>query len=251
MKPRLTLILIFCFFVLKSFGQRPDSIERDISQSLSHARGTFYANDWSIAQQAPGAYASFVTKLLHYTSTYPLTINYAFPLLRRPQMTILTSDDSLFRVYSWPMPIPGNVFQWKCENTTSSVFDTLRHVGEYCIQEFTVHTPDKTYYLCIFDRFVTSHLTKQGITAFVIQNGKLVDDVHLFKTSDSGLTDVIDFDISNSSAFRTGKWENESAFTFDAEKLIIESPQSIDSQDNLVGHIVYKFNGRYFEQVKN
>jgi hypothetical protein len=250
MKSRLTLIFIFCF-ALNGFGQSADSIERDISQSLGRAVRTFMANDWSVAQQAPAAYASFVTKLLHYTSTSPSTLKYTFLQLHWPQMTILTSDDSLFRVYSWPAPIPGNVFQWKSKNTTISMCDTLQRVGEYCVREFTVHTRDKDYYLCIFNKSVRDRVARQRLTAFVIQNGKLVEDVQFFKTRDGGLSSVIELDIAYSPIIRPDKWENESAFTFDAEKLTIESPKSIDSKDNLIGHIVYKFNGKYFEQVKN
>jgi len=250
MKQRLTLIFIFCF-ALKGFGQSADSIERDISHSLGHAVGTFYANNWSVAQQAPAAYKSFVSKLLYYTSTSPVTIKYAFRSLHWPQLTISTSDDSLFRVYSWVVPFPGNVFQWKSENAISSVRDTSHHIGEYCIQEFTVHTGNKDYYLCIFDQPGRYHVARQRLTAFVIQNGKLVEDIPLFKTKDKGLTSEIDLDIAESATIKPDKWENKSAFTFDAKKLIVESPQSIDSQDNLVGHMAYKFNGKYFEEIKN
>ncbi|MGZ3766427.1 MAG: hypothetical protein ACXVB0_15605 [Mucilaginibacter sp.] len=251
------ILILFLLISLKSFGQSADSIETDISRSYGRVMGTFFSNTLSVAQQFPYAYDSFVKKLVNYTSTDPLTITYPFTHLREHHITVLTSEDSLFRVYSWHLDFMsdqvfpcGNVWQYKWKDKIFSAFDTLGKPAAYCLQLFTVRNHGTTWYLCVYVNPVSRELKRQSIIALTIKNGQLIDHVKIFKT-DKGLTDRMDVDIAVTAKINRQKWKEESVFSFKPSLLTIESPERIENDDRAIGHVVYKFTGQYFEKVKN
>ncbi|HTD40973.1 MAG TPA: hypothetical protein VK671_10160 [Mucilaginibacter sp.] len=257
MKSKITFILIFLFTSLKSFGQSADSIETDLARSYARARGAYLSNTLNVSQQFPQEYSSFIKKLLYYSSAKPSTISYPFNLPLQHQITILSSDDSLFRIYSWHYDdtsdwlFPcGDVLQYKWRDKTFSKSDTLEKAGVYCIQQFTLRDHGKTYYLCVYVNPVSHEVKRQSIVAFTIEDGKLINDVKIFKT-DKGLTDKIDVDISVSRRIVKQKWKSESAFSFNPQILTVGFPEHIENDDQPIGHIIYKFTGQYFERVKN
>jgi hypothetical protein len=165
MRFKITFILIFSIICLKCLGQNADSIETDLGQSYGRVIGAFMSSTLDVARQFPDEYKLFVKKLVHYTSAYPSTISYPFKRLRQHQMTILTSDDSLFRIYSWHsrdmsdylFPC-GDVWQYKSNAKTISKYDTLNKAGLYCLQLFTLHDHGKTYYLCVYVNQISSEI---------------------------------------------------------------------------------------------
>src|ERR1700759_5078448 len=149
MKATCLLTFLCCFFhSFRSFAQSPAVVEADIVSSFKKI-GYWNAYRFShsgSADTSVNAYDSvgkankaFREKLAYYTSKYPFTLNLKFKDLEDSFLTILTSKDGSFRIYSWDNSLGGtmryyeNVFQYKTSSGVSAALkaDTSDGKGDY------------------------------------------------------------------------------------------------------------------------
>ncbi|HZY37678.1 MAG TPA: hypothetical protein VFE53_13565 [Mucilaginibacter sp.] len=259
MKTPLFIIFLLSLSIdLTASGQSAVRIETDLHQSFQKI------GYWYEKKGDPGnAYDSltksndkFAYKLAAYTNKYPFTLRQNFPLLKNDRVDISSSTDGMFRIYSWDtmeggtMHIFENVFQYNAGDKTTAILDTPKEDGEYgpsYVKVYTFKASGKTYYLATYLTIGSTRVAGQGIQVFDIENGKLNDDVKLIKTK-SGLHSQLSFGFDS---FSEVDWKIRPEIYFNSDLKTINLPL-IDG-DNKMTHqyIVYKFDGQYFERVKN
>jgi len=195
----------------------------------------------------------FGKKLKYYTSAYPSTMYSYFNNLQG--MIINTSEDELFRIYSWDTNMGGtmhdfeNVFQYKYKEQTYSILDTAKDESDYVYlysNLYTLKAGNKSYYLAVFDGIFSSHDMGEGIRVFSIENGKLVD-TKLIKTQ-SGLHNKLYYDYD---LFSIPGNLKDADIRYNLTLKIISLPVIVDKGKVTNRRITYKFTGQYFERVKN
>lgn len=202
----------------------------------------------------------FRNKIGHYTSSYPTTLTYKFDSLRKDNIDIVSSEDNLFRVYSWSTCMGGtmqdfeNVFQFKSDDKVYSkvVYDTASfREGDYIpfySQIYTLKANNKTYYLAVNNGIYSTKDASQSIKIFTIENNCINDTVQLIKTK-SGLLNSIDVSFDFFSVvdrperpLRLIKYDNKSKIIY--IPIVYEDGKVTDR------FILYKFTGQYFEHIK-
>lgn len=232
---------------INSFGQTSSAIEADL---LKLFKKIDYAS-----QDNTQANDFFGKKLKYYTEKYPSTISQEFRLLKKEHLEISTSDDGLFRIYSWDTWTGGtmhyfeSVFQYKINGKTVAVLDTPRSDGDnrpLYDRVFTFRANNKTYYLATYLEVGSSKDAGNGIQIFALGDNKLNDDVKLIKTK-TGLHSQIAYGYNFMSVVN---WKVRPLITFNNSTNTIFIPL-VDGNGNMTHkYITYKFNGQYFEKVK-
>ncbi|MBI4811098.1 MAG: hypothetical protein HY800_06620, partial [Ignavibacteriales bacterium] len=150
----------------------------------------------------------FRKSLLQYTSKYPSTIDFDFKDLKKEGLFIATSDDGLFRIYSWDtwtggtMHIFKNVYQYKIGDKVFSKtigtddMDPPDPRGFYS-DIYSLRSTGKTYYLAVKHAIFSMKDSYQEIKVFSITSSSLdrmfLDDtVKLIKTK-SGIRNTLGF----------------------------------------------------------
>lgn len=256
------LILLFAFIQpLFSFSQTPRHIEDDLYHLFR--RIDYWQqkeDDTAFATIAPdsldAANAIFAKKLVFYAENCPTTIAQDFTLLKKAHLNISSSADGLFRIYSWDMETGGtmhffeSVFQYKSGIKTMSVLDTPREEGGMrpnYYRVFTFKNAGKTYYLCNYLNIASTKDLSQGIRIFAVENGKLNDNVKLINTG-RALRSLLEI---NFNFFSEVDWKVRPEIYFNPVLKTINLPL-VDANYNITHRlIVYKFNGKYFERIKN
>jgi hypothetical protein len=241
--------LLSCLLIsINLFGQTSSAIEADL-------RKLFKQIDYS-SQDNSQANDIFGKKLKYYTEKYPSTIGQDFKLLKKEHLDISTSDDGLFRIYSWDTWTGGtmhyfeSVFQYKTSGKTVAVLDTPWSDGDnrpLYDRVFTFRANNKTYYLATYLEVGSSKDAGGGIQIFAVEDNKLNDDVKLIKTK-TGLHSQISCGYN---FFSVVDWKVRPLITFNNLTNTIFIPL-VDGNGNMTHkHLTYKFNGQYFERVKN
>jgi hypothetical protein len=143
-----------------------------------------------------------------------------------------------------------NVLQYRAGASVHSILqkDTSENGDGYVYEYDDIHTfsaNGKTYYLAEYSgRFSTKDMLR-GIQVFTIENGTLNKDVKLIKT-ESGLRSKLSFGFNIFSV--TGNIKDENVH-FNKKSQTITMPVVLAHGRVTNKHIVYKFNGRYFEKV--
>ncbi len=253
MKLKIGLLIVSCFIGVDAFAQTPKAIEADLVKL--YAKVDYWSG--KIVDDTTGngleamwkANETFGEKLTHYASNYPSTIKYSFSRLSNGP-GIITSDDSLFRIYSWGGSQGGteqffyNVIQYKIGKKTNAVFYDLGKSGQSRPDYYEIHTlkvNGYTYYLAIYSIVGSTMDFDYGIQVFAIENGKLNDNVKLIRTA-SGVHSRLSYSIHDR--------DGGSSPGFDAAKKTINLPLIDENGKMTDKSITYKFTGQYFEKVK-
>ena len=253
MKLKIGLFIVGCFVNVNVFGQNPKAIEKDLDKL--YAKREYWSQKivddetGNVLQSMTDADEAFAEKLTFYASNYPFTISYKFKWFENGP-TIVTSDDSLFRIYSWGGSQGGteqffyDVIQYKTGKKTNAIFYDLGKNGEskpwyYEVQ--TLKANGHTYYLAMYSLVGSTMDFDNGIQVFDIENGKLNDNVKIIRTK-SGLHSRLSYSIHD----RNGGAGPE----FDSIKETITLPLIDENGTVTDKSIVYKFTGQYFEKVK-
>lgn len=242
-------ILIFCCFISFSlFGQSPKAIEADLLKSFKKIDYLSHDNE-----QANNVFGK---KLKIYTEKNPFTLTQDFALLKKEHLDIPTSDDGLFRIYSWDTWTGGtmhffeSIMQYKVGRNIFSILDIPKRDGDARPNYYKVYTfkgNGKTYYISAFLFIESTRAAGNGIRVFTIENGKLID-AKLIKTN-SGLHSDLSYDYDFGSVMNIA-FEKRPAIHFDNKTNTIDLPL-VDRKGNMTNkHILYKFTGQYFEKVK-
>jgi hypothetical protein len=251
------LVFLSTFFLssIAGFCQDKKAIEKDLVDCF--VKRAQY-NDSIDPNTAPApADTACTNKLLYYTSKFPATLAMDFPSLRAQDVNILTSDDSIFRIYVWHewLGIKNvsykSVFQYKVKEKTKSCLlphsDTSLTGASQAFYDaiYTVKPDsDKTYYLVTYLNKYAPNLREEGVKVFSIEKGKLNDTVHLFKTK-TGLHNELSYKYN---VMATGEAASNNGIVFDTAKISIDIPVVEDAGKMTEKHITYKFNGQYFER---
>jgi hypothetical protein len=253
MKLKIYFFIVSCFISVNVFAQSPKAIEKDLDKL--YAKREYWSQKivddetGNVLQSMTNADEEFGEKLTYYASNYPFTINYKFNWFENGPI-IVTSDDSLFRIYSWGGSQGGteqffyNVIQYKTGKKTNATFYDLGKSGQSRPDYYEVHTlkvNEHTYYLAIYSIVGSTMDFDNGIQVFAIENGKLNDNVKLIRTK-SGLHSRLSYSIHD----RNGGAGPE----FDAVKRTITLPLIDENGTVTDKFITYKFTGQYFEKVK-
>jgi hypothetical protein len=257
---KLFILIIGIFIISDSFSQTPKVIEADLLQSFkkidywSQKKGDTTVNaDDKLAE----ANDVFGKKLEEVTKKYPSTLSAPFNLLKKEHLDIFTSDDELFRIYSWETWMGGtmrdfaNVIQYSTGQKTESILLTSSedtYVPFYS-SLYTFKTGNKTYYLGVYGGIYSTKDVGSGIKVFAITNGKLDDNVKLIKTQ-TGLKNKIYYDYDFLSVVDIA-FNARPKITFDKASQTIHIPLVNENGQVTHKYIVYKFTGQYFERVKN
>jgi len=209
LKMKTAFTTIFVFLLFPTFGQTQNPVEQELLQQFKRI---LYWRDFQGDNKNISVYDSlfdanehFEKTLLKHTSQNPLTIGFEFKELKSKGLTISTSDDGLFRIYSWDtwtggtMHFQQNIFQYKSGDKVFSkiIQESLNEEDRYSvnwyIKIFTVKTSTHTYYLGLYDCTYSTKDAYQGVKAFSINDTALNDTVKLIKTG-SGIKTNLGFD---------------------------------------------------------
>jgi len=268
---RITLLFSLLFVSLTSFAQNPKAVEAELLKSFKQI-DTWH---WRLGEDNGYPYdslvkanESFIGKLKQAASQ-PGTITMPFSSLKKQRLDIFTSDDGLFRIYSWntwqggsKLSVFNDVFQYKNGAKWSAVLDTALKAEAPAflyLNLYTFKANQKTYYLAVYISSVLddySITTNQGIRVFAIENGKLNSDVKIIKTWE-GLQDRLSYEFDPASVIdwkENGKvvnWKERPRPKFNPLTQTITLPNVDDKMQVTRRFISYKFNGKYFELVKS
>jgi hypothetical protein len=201
---------------------------------------------------------NFQNALLKIASTYLASLRYDFTLLQDSGLTIATSDDHRFRIYSWDSELGGSahnfftIFQFEgAKGVQAKVTDTTANIDEsgfggFYTPIYTLHTPVKTYYLVI-SHYILSHKDEtQGVDTYCINNGSLDGSVRIFKTK-TGLHNGISFDFNFFSVVNRPERPIQ-LIDFDSVHRSIRIPVVLEDGTVTNRTIVYRWTGQYFER---
>jgi len=244
------LIPFFCF----SQKQNLKQIELDLLQASNKLFSFYqpYEND-SLHKYSE----QLRIKTIEFLSKNPATLKYPFKMLIDSNaFEIVTSEDSLFRIYSWDTWTGGTwhyfdiIYQYSNKGKVYTAPEVLDegNGGAFYSEIFTLKTGAKIYYLAISNVTFSSKDKAQSIEVFSIEEDQLNKQVKLIKTV-NGFTDHISIEFD----FFTVVDRPErplKLIKYDKNKKIIYIPVVYEDGKVTDKFIQYKFNGKYFEKYK-
>jgi hypothetical protein len=264
MKLTLTILFIICF--LSSNGQSLQQIDKDLSQAF--AKIEYWSNPNSREDKIEEddslekANIDFEKMLLKYTASNPKTLSYQFKNLSESGLTILASEDGLFRIYSWDTYTGGtmhffkNVFHYRSSKGTFSTLPDSNTRGGYqdpgCFykQINNIVSENKTYYITQSTVIGSSALTYHTVKIFSIEDYGLNDTAKLIKTR-TGIRNELGYEMdfsttSNRNIIRT---DINYSTEYDPAKKIITIPLIEEDGKLTARKIRYRFDGKYFVRM--
>lgn len=209
---------------------------------------------------------TFISRLLYYTGKVPATLHMQFNTLHQRDVNIMSSDDSIFRIYTWKQTYSSyrrgaaTVFQFKAGSNVKAC--TLPHSDTaltgssqaFYDAVYTLPTKTKTYYLASYINKYATTMREEGIKVFCIDSGKvkgkmqywLNDTVHIILTK-SGLHNELSYRYD---VVASGDAASDNGVSFDSASQSIEIPVITSSGKMTESHIRYQFKGQYFERVE-
>ena len=190
-------------------------------------------------------------------SNNPATLKYPFKMLIDSNaFEIVTSEDSLFRIYSWDTWTGGTmhfydiIYQFSNKGKVYTVPEVLEEGdgGAFYSEVFTLRNGTKTYYLAVSNASFSSKDAVQSIEVFSIENGVLNKNVKLIKTAEGMIGSIsVEFDFFSV----VDRPERPlKLIKYDKNKKVIYIPVVYEDGKVTNKFIQYKFNGRYFEKYK-
>src|SRR5215467_4758827 len=192
LRMRIFLSIILVFSATLVFAQDLQSIEAKLHDAFSKIE--YHQHSDHEKGSLIKANESFEKMLLEYTSANPETINYDFKELVAAGLTIATSEDSLFRIYSWDTKTGGsmhyfaNVFQLKNGKKTFSkrylkeTEDDRPDPGCFYFQINDIKIGKRKYYLAQSQAILATTIFTYTIKTFSINGSRLNDETRIIKT---------------------------------------------------------------------
>lgn len=252
--------LLLPLLTTQLFGQAPalQHLEQDLIRSYEKIlteRLETASPDWDRLETYNNA---FREQLHGYTARYPATLLYPFDALKEDHIHIVTSEDNLFRIYSWDTWLGGtmhdftNIFQYSTGDTVHArtTYDTIAPDGQYTpfySAIFTLKANNKTYYLAVNNGVYSTKDASQSIKAFTIENGTLNDTIKLFNTP-TGMLDQLDVNFDFFSVADRSERPLR-LIRYNAKTQTIDLPVVQENGKITKKYIRYRFTGQYFEQT--
>jgi hypothetical protein len=193
-------------------------------------------------------------ELLGKYGKIPSTLSANFKELKDAGIYVTTSEDRLFRIYSWDTRLGGtmrifyNVMQYKRGNRvfTKAAQEKNFDAGKFYSKIYTHRDKGNAYYLACSSSIFSSRDIRQEISIFSISDKGLNENVKLIKTK-SGLTDKLSLDY-NFHSVADRKERPIELIKYDKDKGAIKLALVNDDLDVTNKLITYKFTGKYFEK---
>jgi len=185
--------------VLPAKGQSVRQVQNMLSHYSQRIQTLRVNNDY---ENRDDSLKAINKSLVNYLKTVgeknPATLKARFKL--HQWVNILTSDDGLFRIYSWDVCKEGTarsydaVFQYKSGKRTKTFVmgdasededsEGVVCSGEYYDRLYTIHTKDSgNIYLVVGYGEYASGLGGISLTAYKLRNGELIGAYPFFKTA--------------------------------------------------------------------
>ena len=193
-------------------------------------------------------------KTIELLSKNPETLKYPFKMLIDSNaFEIVTSEDSLFRIYSWDTWTGGTmhfyeiIFQFsnKGKVYTKPVNLEEGDCGAFYSKIYTLKTGVKTYYPAVSNASFSSKDKVQSIEVFSLESDHLKQE-KLIKTQ-GGFTSHINVDFDFFTVVNRPERPLE-LIKYDKVKKILYIPVVYEDGKVTDKFIQYKFNGKYFEK---
>lgn len=246
---RTHILLIFVvLFSQSGFCQTLEEIEDDLYDSYQKIYAA-NSEDYEMLEQYND---SFKSKILRYTSNYPATLTYSFPKLSK-EISITSSDDSMFRIYSWNTHTGGtmhwynNLHQY---NNGKDVYAENSPFDEYNPQPYyhdiyTLYADGNTYYLAISTgRYSTKDMI-ETVEVLGIEKHMFNESVKMIKTKD-GLVNNISFPYDFFSVVDRPERPLK-LIKYDSKTRSLLIPVVYEDGKVTDRYLTYRFNGKYFE----
>jgi len=242
---------------LFSLSQEIKEIETLLIQSFSKI------NFWSMPKHDPSgdslikANDKFEELLLKYTRTNNETLIYPFKALSDSGVSILTSKDGKFRIYSWNTWTGGtmrffrNVFQYKGAKSIHS--KTLQNYSQTEYPDCIYHSlsdlrvGQNSYYITFSLVVGSSAIYYHSAKIFSIKGDNLNDNAKLIKTK-SGIKSEVGYEIDLHHADISENLKKMYP-EYDTHNQIIILPLVDENGRVTEKKIKYKFNGSIFQKI--
>ncbi|THU32487.1 hypothetical protein FAM09_27220 [Niastella caeni] len=240
-------------------AQSPQKIEQELLSSFRQLQYWASYNDAHAKDRIDSIKQTntfFRTKLLAFTAAERSTFTYDFKELEKEGLIIRTSEDGLFRIYSWDTGLGGPehyfdaVFQYKANN---EVFSRLAHqeideTGKWYSRIYDLKTDTKTYYIGLYHEMHSTKDMVQGVKLFCIEDKEVNESVRLFKTT-KGLANELGFAYNFLTVARRPERPAKLIY-YDTEDdqlhlTVVKEDGTVTKQI-----ITYQFTGKYFERIK-
>jgi len=247
----LLLLLIPVF----SHSQKPSL--KKIELDLFEASNKLYSFNYGSFDSIEKYCEQLRNKTIEALSKNPATLKYPFKMLIDSNaFEIVTSEDSLFRIYSWDKWTGGTwhfydiIYQFSSKGKVYTEPLVLEEGdgGAFYSEIFTLKNGTKTYYLAVSNASFSSKDAVQSIEIFSIENGVLNKNVKLIKTGEGMIGSIsVEFDFFSV----VDRPERPlKLIKYDKNKKIIYIPVVYEDGKVTNKFIQYKFNGKYFEKYK-
>ena len=254
------VLLVIILFSASAFGQSPEAIEKELVGLYGkiNENSTYSGN--SDGELLEKSNEEFKQKLLKYTKITS-TLKYKFSELVK-KISISTSEDGKFRVYSWDRLDGGTMhfFEtvYQFQGADGKVYSKSRELeegdsGSFVQEICTVDTTSGAIYLACSTSIGSTQDSYQNLRLFKVGKNDLNDDVKLIKTK-SGLTDSVGFGYNFFSVVDR-KERPIKLILFDKKTQTFKIPVVIEGEKFPNGRVTdkfinYRFNGTYFTKVK-
>ncbi len=200
----------------------------------------------------------FRTLLQQTTSRFPATMSYAFKALQKEGLRITTSDDGLFRIYSWDTQTGGtmrffeNVYQYRNKGKVMSAHfresDQPTDPGYTYGEIYVLKTADQTVYLARRQAMYSTSDMYEGVKAFRIDGDSLNTTIKIIKTK-TGIRNGLGFNYNYFSVVDQPA-RAATLMQYDAAKKTLRFPVVQADGKVTAQHITYQFTGSFFERIK-
>jgi hypothetical protein len=258
MKTYLCIFSLLC--LVSAFGQKTTPTPHDLLDQFKRihywqdydSQGELFKYD-SLAE----ANEKFGHMLVKYTSSDPSSIRSTLRELQDEGLGIATSEDGLFRIYSWDTWEGGtmhyfkNVFQYKTAGKVFSILSDTDEEGDpgYWYSEiYSIKAGGLVNYLAVQHAKYSTQDAYEGVKVFSINKNRLNDSTRLIKTR-SGLRNSLGFGY-NFLLWATKEPDSERLLEYNSLQKRITIPVVLESGEVTSRRIVYQFTGRYFERRK-
>ncbi len=200
----------------------------------------------------------FKKLLLKYLIEHPLTITDQMDVVVKAGLTIASSDDKLFRIYSWDTQTGGtmkfyeNIYQFRLGTKVyvkQPVSDVEGDPNSWFSKIYALPTDEGNYYIGVQYSDFSNRDKYTGLGFFKIENDSLLEDIKLVKTTkgmESNLGIAYDF---FSVVDRTER--PLELIKYDPETKTIMVPVVNEENGSVTDkYTEYKFIGKYFEEIK-
>ncbi len=253
-------VLLMFIFSVSAFGQTPDKIEKELVGLYGKINANSQYSGNNDSDLLGKANEDFKRKILQYTKTVS-TLKYKFGELQK-DISIATSEDGRFRVYSWDRMDGGTMhfFEtvYQFQGADGKVYSTIREMnegdsGSFVTEIFTVDSKSGAVYLACSTSIGSTQDIYQNLRLFKINGNTLNDSVKLIKTK-SGLTNSVGFGYNFFSVVNHPERPIKLIF-FDKNTATFKIPVVINDQKFPNGRVTdrfinYKFDGTNFVNIK-